>query len=257
MRNSNCCRIADVDASSFWSRIAGVLILSSACFASARQPAAPISFHFDATIGTVYDAIPFDSGLNFALGDTISGEFSFDPVPGDGSMLFDSHQPHEFSFNINGAIFTSPNFEIEAVNNAPISDFDLASIVDILRVGAGGLLADVPTNYPNLDPQFSNFRMTLYGPFNSSTQASVPPEAADWNSFNLWRSIEVSFGDGKGHSVGFQAFVAPFSEIPEPTAEAIAWLAIGSLFGVSSGLQRRICRRRQKCCFKGIVGNTA
>ena len=159
-------------------------------------------------------------------------------------MLFDSLQPHEFAFNINGAVFAAPNYQIEAVNNSSISDFPLASRIDSLTVGAGGLQAANPADFPNLDPSRSGFRMTLYAPDSVLAQASVPSGVGIWNSFFLWRSIEVSFGDGVGH-VGFQAFVGPFVEVPEPTNFAMTWFAIFALLRPSRVIscKKSDCRR--------------
>lgn len=191
---------------------------------------APITFRFEAEIGRVFPGIPFDSGIEFAEGDGISGRFTFEPANGDGSMLFEAQQPHEFTLNINGIAFSAPSFEIEAVNNTTIDDFPPPSDVDWLVLGAGGLSPRAPANLPNIDPATSGFRMTLYGPAVVLGQAGIPGGVETWNQFDLWRQIKVSFENGEGGAVGFQATVSSFSIVPEPPSHLLIVLAFAVVF---------------------------
>jgi hypothetical protein len=194
--------------------------------------AAPVTLAFEATINTVIPGIPFDSGLDYRVGDVVKGRFTFDPQIGTDNMYLLAPQPHELVLDIHGAVFATPGFQIESVNDSSISDFDLASVVDILNVGAGGLSPANSATFPNLDPHQSSFRLTLYGPQTiygpaiALQIASLPANVADWNTFTIWRQLSVAFGDGKGGAIGFQATVGPFTAVPEPASGELASLLV-------------------------------
>ncbi len=189
--------------------------------------AAPATLRFDATIGTIFPGIPFDSGIDFALGDIVSGHFTFEPAEGDGGVLmFATMQPYEFSLDIGGAKFSTHGFEIQSLNDTVITDFAPASSVDSLQVGAGGLSAADPTMFPNIDPTTSGLTLLLFGPTSSVSIPRYPEDPAVWNNFNLFRALTVAFGDGMGGVVGFQATVGQFATVPEPSAISISTLLV-------------------------------
>ncbi len=208
-----------------WRLVLCLVAVGGCLVTSKATQAAPITLRFNATIGNIYNAIPFDAGFDFALGDVIVGQFTFEPQPGDGNMVFESLQPYQFEFNINGSKFASPDYETESVNNSLIMDFSLASRIDSIRLGADNLQAMNPAEFPNIDPSHSYFQITLYAPDDAFAQASVPTDVTTWNKFNLWRSIEMSFGNGSGHT-GFQAFIGAFTEVPEPSTITMTLIAL-------------------------------
>lgn len=197
------------------------------CTSGSLVQAAPITFTFEATINSVYVGIPFNLGIDYQVGDVVAGKFAFDPLEGDGSTAVRVLQPHDFLLNVNGAVFATPSFEIESVNDALlIAEYSPASVVDILAAGGAGLSAANPADFPNLSLTQSSFLMRLDGPESALPIASVPANASDWNSFNLSRQMIVSFRDGNGGAIGFQATVGDFVVLPEPSS------LLGSLLGI-------------------------
>jgi hypothetical protein len=180
--------------------------------------AEPITFRFEAEINTMFPGIPFNSGIDYAPDDVISGQFTFEPTPGNGSMLFEVTQPHLFTLNINGVELSVPTYDIHAVNNSPISDFPPASVIDSMLIGAGNLAPEQADLYPNIDPGTSSFRITLFSPADVLSQAGVPEAVVTWNEFDLTRQINVTFRNGMGGAIGFQATIGAFSVVPEPAS---------------------------------------
>ncbi len=213
-----------------------LLLVSPFIALSSTAPAAPIEFAFEATIDTVVMGIPFDLGLDYQVGDKITGKFMFDPIAGDGEMYLESQQPYKFSLDVNGHQFKVESFEIQSVNDSPTSDFLPVHVSDFLVLGSGGLTPINASAFPNLDPTRSNVRMELYGPDDVLSTASVPPSLLVWNSFDLRRPLIVTFRDGLGGATGFQAMVEQFRAVPEPTGYQIAWILSLSTLAI----QRRV-----------------
>jgi hypothetical protein len=206
---------------------------------------APITFRFDAMVTTVSPGNPFDAGVQFALGDTISGEFTFDPAEGDGSKSFSAIQPYDFILHINGVSLATPSFEIEAINDVLIiSDFPPSGVVDQLILGANGLSWAENTPILSFSPAHSGFAMSLDGAASILNQGSHPPGHI-WNSFDLRRRLNVFLRDGLGGAVGFQATVGSFTVIPEPSAVAICFL-IGMVVSIHFRPKRNIHGQRGK-----------
>ncbi len=194
--------------------------------------AAPVTFGFEAEIDRL-SGIPFDSGINFSVGDIISGQFTFDPSAGDGTTHFVGIQPHSFGLNINGVAVSVPTFSIEVFNDTPILDFPPTSQVDSIKLGAGDLAPLQPELFPNIDATVSNFRMEFLAPTFSLDQASIPGSAAVWNEFVLRRQLSVRFRSGSGDVVGFHATVRPFFAIPEPTPGQLVFTAFVLFFAAN------------------------
>lgn len=201
----------------------------SLVFVAARSSAAPITLQFEATVTTVATGFPFESGIHFAEGDVISGVFAFEPNGGTGGMNLNTIQPYTFSLQINGKILAVPNFEIRSSNDTPIEDVPSASTIDSLVLGASGLSPQSPGI--NISPNFSGFRITLFGAANTFDSAKIPDDLSVWNSFDVWRDISVSVRDGSGGAIGFQATIGNFQVVPEPSAIVILTFSILKLFG--------------------------
>jgi hypothetical protein len=194
-----------------------------------------MTLHFDATIGTVAPGIPFDSGVQFALGDTISGEFTFEAAEGDGSQSFSATQLYTFSLDINGVRLAAPSFEIEGIDDVlVISDFPPSGVLDQLILGANGLSPTENMQNSSIDPTNSGFAVRLYGPASILSQGAHPL-ANVWNDFDLLRQINVFFRNGLGGAVAFQATVGDFSLVPEPSFCGLLPLIAATL----------LCRYRQ------------
>lgn len=200
-------------------RKAGQLaLLLSIVFGMIRSSgeAAPITLAFEARIDEVISGIPFDLGLDYHVGDVVSGKFTFHPLAGDGGMYLEAPQLHELSLNINGNVFWTPQFGILSVNNGLMFEPPPAIVVDRLHVGSGKLAAAFPAAFPNLDPTQSGLKMELWGTLDVLPSASIPANVADWNALILQRRLTVFFANGTGDLVGFFATVGPFTTIPEP-----------------------------------------
>lgn len=192
-----------------------ISIVAGFCVSNAVVEAQPVTYKFDAAITSVASGVPFDSGITFAVGDMISGRFTFEPNTGVGGMNLDTVQPYAFVLEVDGTNLFSPTFEIRAVNNGSLDDVPGVSEIDSLVVGAGGLSSMNPA--VGINPATSGFRMTLFGPATAFGGASIPGDIDVWNSFDIWRDISVTFRNANGGAVGFQATVGSFQLVPEPT----------------------------------------
>lgn len=190
--------------------------------------AVPVALHFDAIIHTVPNGIPFASGLDFGVGEPVSGDFIFDPTPGIGGMNLDSTQPHLFRLRIGGKALSVSSFEILSVNNAALEDVPGISTIDSLVLGASGL---TPLDLGiDIDSQSSGFRLTLFGPASTYGSAQIPSDLSVWNSFNIWKDLNVSLRNGNGGAIGLQATIHSFQRVPEPTIFGVAINAFAILF---------------------------
>ena len=206
---------------------------------AAGAGATPVTLAFEAEISSASLGIPFDSGIDFSVGDKISGQFTFNPLEdcaefeGPGQPLGGlcaTTQPFSFSVEIDGATFRTSNYELEVRDNIPIQDFPSASVIDTIKSYGGGLSPIDSSRVPNIDPTLSGFSVFLWGRSNSLTAATVPESAEAWNRFNLRRAIDVSLHDGLGHAVGFHATINRFSVVPEPTTLClVALVSLGML----------------------------
>jgi hypothetical protein len=203
-----------------------------ACLALPDLQAAPVTFQFDAEINTVFLNSPFDSGVDFAVGDNVLGRFSFEPDEGDGGRTYSATQPFTFSLGINGTVVSTASFLIRTFDDSPVADSPLASVVDIVEVGGEVFPATNGAGSGNFDSAHSGFGMELWsaqslpGYPDSLETASIPGTSEVWNRFTLRRELRVILGDGNGGSIGFRATVGPLTTIPEPQSICLASLAI-------------------------------
>jgi hypothetical protein len=216
--------------------ILAVMLIDHLCGCSAFLHAEPVTFRFDAMITTVSPGIPFDAGVQFALGDTISGEFTFDPAEVDGGKSFSAIQPYEFILHINGVSLATPRFEIEAINNlfiisdCPAGVDCLSGFVDELIVGGAGLAGVENEPALGFEPSQSGFCMLLAGTAIVLGLASHPPTADVWNDFDLRRQIAVFFEDGSGGTMAFGAAIGKFKTIPEPPSTGLGTIVAALMF---------------------------
>lgn len=188
--------------------------------------ATPVTFAFEAEITTVFLGIPFESGIDFSVGDTISGRFTFDPLEecavfdGPGQPLgglCETTQPFSFSVEIDGATFRTSDYELKVRDHVAVIDSPFAGGADIID-SSGELSPLDPLAFPNIDSNTSSFNMSLWKYSDSLAVASVPASVEIWNRYGSTRTIDILLRDGLGHVVGFQAAIGRFSVIPEPSS---------------------------------------
>ena len=191
--------------------------------------AAPVTFEFEAEVSTIYDTIPFDSGLDVQNGDTVTGRFTFEPHMTEDQSFFEVIQPYAASLWVESAQFATPNsiadLTLRARNNSAIADFPPATSIDIIELGST-LGPSYPGALPNVALDQSFFRMSLWGDDSVFQSANLPAEPSIWNSLQLLRSIDVGIRGKTGGSLSFQARVASFSVVPEPDTAALLLLLV-------------------------------
>lgn len=178
----------------------------------------PVSLRFNAHIDRTPIGIPFDSGIDFAVGDVVKGQFTFNPAEGDGSNPLETIEPYEFSLDINGTIVKLPEYRLRSWNDSGITHFPLARQVDDLQLAGGGLVDQDGMPFPNIMPAISGYTLSLLGPDTIFSQARVPASVDEWNALAFERQIILSLRDGLGGTKGFQATVGEFSLVCEPSA---------------------------------------
>ncbi len=196
--------------------------------------AAPMTFAFEAEISSVSLGIPFDSGIDFSVGDTISGQFTFEPFEEDCAVTSGPIQPlgctrlqsNTFLVDVNGTEIESSSYEINVLNNGGVTGFP--QLTDLLQPRGGGLMSQSAAGSINIDSASSGFSMSLVGPTDSIEFASIPGSPLAWNQFNLERSLNITLRDGHGGAIGFQADVSQFFVIPEPSCLCLAILALAT-----------------------------
>lgn len=193
-----------------------LLICASVSLRVGEAQAGQVTFAFNATVHSVANGIPFDSGLAYSEGDLVFGSFTFDSNEGSGGMNLDTSQPYSFCLVINGKALSVPSFDISSINNAAIEDVPGISTIDSLVLGAAGLTP--LSSGINVDSGSSGFRITLFGLASTYVSAQIPSESSVWNSFSIWKDLNVSLRDGNGGAIGFQASINEFQRVPEPTS---------------------------------------
>ena len=109
-------------------------------------------------------------------------------------MIFNVIQPYATLLTINGVNLITPNLEIESVDDAVITDFPTASVIDSLRFGPRvGCLRQIQQAVQTSILDRSGFTMFLYGQATSLPIASLPANVAAWNTFDLRRELIGKF----------------------------------------------------------------
>jgi len=210
---------------------------------SSTLEAAPVTFAFDAEISSVSLGIPFDSGIDFSVGDTISGQFTFQPFEENCAIADGPFQPFgctkpqlfSFSMEIDGINLSVNSYEIDTLNNTGVFDGAGPVVQDFLEPRGRGLSPAEASRPISIDPASSGFGMMLRGGASSINFASIPGSPDVWNQFNLERSLNIFVLDGNGGVIRIRAVVGQFSIVPEPTSLALAMTFIS----ISTMLARR------------------
>jgi hypothetical protein len=217
----------------------GAAVITWAAAAIPNAYAAPLTLRFHATITTVAPGIPFESGINFAVGDTVSGQFAFEPAEDNSTNPFSSIQFEKFSLSVNGAQIVAPSYQMRSWNDNGITDFPPATVVDDLSLEGAELVSASGTPFPNINPSLSAFRMSLLGHSHLITRGIYPDSVATWNAFDLERQLTLVLRDGNGGAVSFQATIGDFILVPEPRASAYVLVLVCTALSlwVSSALR--------------------
>jgi hypothetical protein len=195
--------------------------------------ATPLTLLFDAEVRHISPGIPFDSGLNVQVGDTVSGMLQFHPKATGGSFL-EVVEPFLAQIFVDGKTLTTPtsiaDLTLRSRDNVGIVDYPPALVIDTIVVGSTLGPAN-PEALPNVAPDQSSFRINLWGDPSILETPSLPADATVWNTFQFERSIGITVRDGLGGVVGFTATVGNIILVPEPSA---LQLAVGSIMAAVS-----------------------
>jgi len=226
--------------------------------------AAPVTFAFEATVDSISPGASFDSAIDIAEGDVITGQFTFEPNAGDGSASLVVDQPYSFTVNINGIELSTAAYRA-TVSNDTGADLDCADflcpgfvVIDSLTLGGSNLMEVGDDTLPNLDTDSSGFQMQLeewFGhPFWGGTDildtASIPAGLDSWNQFSR-RPLRVWLGDGQGGTFSLNATVGQFAVVPEPSSGSLICLCI-LVTGIAARTGRRFQKQRQSFFSKGL-----
>ncbi len=210
-----------------------VFAIGATLFFLASPPidAAPITFRFDAQITSTPAGAPFDLPLTYAVGDVISGRFTFDP--GLGAPIADgvvgSVQPYEFVFNINGAHVASSPYSMDVHDDGAFDDSDWGT-VDFLILRSQFEPDTQPPliSLPGGEPFRVRVLLTLVGGPTVLAAPAIPNELTLWNSLLLYRSLNLNFDNAGSGAMGLDATIDSFTLVPEPASImlggcAVAW----------------------------------
>jgi hypothetical protein len=210
--------------------------------------AAPVTLRFEAEIDRVSGS-DFDSGIEFVVGDVVSGQFTYDPNPGDGETPLTVPQPYHFSIAINGVELASPSYEITADDDDLVTDFEVGSIFDQLELVGAGLSAFDVTADIDIDPLQSTFGLDLWGASDFADileTAQIPSNVEIWNQFDTWRHFRVTLRNGEGGVSGFSATVGDFSQVPEPASVCLSLSAAIGVFMLRCRMHKTTLNKKQE-----------
>ncbi len=209
-----------------------------------KLQAAPVTFAFEASVGSISPGASFDSDIILAVGDVITGQFTFEPNAGDGNSSFEVNQPYAFSLEINGVELSTAAYRATSRDDAVILvdciDLSCPSVLDILELDGNGLSASNGTVLPNLASESSGFRLSLVASADPNIldgnfdpiplivvldAATIPADVGIWNQF-LGRSLQVWLGDSQGGTFSLNATVGQFTVVPEPSSVSLVSFGI-------------------------------
>jgi len=223
---------------------------------SSTLEAAPVTFAFEAEVRSLSTGIPFDTGIDVAVGDTIAGSFTFTPDPGDGSDSLDATQSDDAAtFVVDGKTFATTTvgegIRFMVFNNATVLDGPVTTL-DTIRFGGvfdqlpagttmgiarGGWTIDIGA-FPALEVNSDGFLVDADFPLPS---AMLPSDIAAWN-FMASRpgdifgpQLSISLRSNDGGAVGINARLGEFILVPEPSAIGLVFPIAGYLLNLLRG----------------------
>jgi hypothetical protein len=213
-----------------------VVLVGIVSLGSRTTQAGPVTFRFNALIDNV-GGIPFNLGLDFAVGDEITGSFTFDPQEGDGDITAVYPQNHQLLLEINGRMLATSNFEVFVGNNVEVIDYPFANQVDMLSVQCGNSPEGCAPGIQSLaggDPFRLGIGLSLRADTAALEMLTLPSELSIWNDFGFERQLSVAFANVDGGGVVFQATVGQFLAVPEQSSLTIASLLAHDCFYAST-----------------------
>ncbi len=205
----------------FWAALSVAFLLS----AQTTLQAAPMTFGFEAEVGLLP---PFnaDVGLPFTLeeGSVINGLITIDPDRSDPPFGNSSKslQPFAIELMFNGFSFGTDEFEATAINDSVILDGPNAGGADFIVIrcssGSSVVCSPAPLEFPGSPPLFFSLDMQLSGSTSLLQEPQLPNGIDVWNGFAIERSVRFSFATTSGNGAVFDATVASFAVVPEPSS---------------------------------------
>jgi hypothetical protein len=223
-----------------------IILLSSFCclWATAASYAGPVTFRFEATVHSVERNLSFDSGIDVAIGDVITGQFTFNPAIKDPADLWHAVvQPYQAVLNIDGHQFQTPNSKrdltLTSLNQASVIDFtpEFEGLVDGLWV-QGSLAPLDSSTFPNISFGRNSFSLEVYGDTSVLDSFRFPQDSTTWNAFTFFRGIVVSISPDFGNGETFYATIGSFVTVPEPPPYGMG-LTAPIIWIVARGKKRR------------------
>jgi len=194
--------------------------------------AVPVTLQFQAIVGPPRAGFEDDIGLpfSFAEGDTISGQFTFEPldVPPEVTQT-DVVQEFSVNFTIDGFSFGATRYLLSVDDNLSSSD---APTTDAITLGLGFCNSSdcVPQNVNGPGTPELSLLVSFFGSENTLEGADIPSDLAVWESFdfNNASSALLGFRDQTGQQFdGLIAHIIAIQAVPEPVSSS--FLVVGGI----------------------------
>jgi hypothetical protein len=202
-----------------------VSLCLAALSADTLLKAAPITLAFDVQVSRIFRSpfSDFDIPFPVALGDTIHGQFTFEPSP----LGHLGTQDTGLRLDVGGVVLESPTYEIKTAlhqssTSLPLEFFDFTSVAcSLLSIGPQ---CD-PGTVPGTDVSW-RMLMTLGVKSPLLDVNTLTADVGIWNAFT-GRGLTLHFtpleGDG---AVEVGGIVGPFIVVPEPSSQLGVGIAI-------------------------------
>jgi hypothetical protein len=202
--------------------IPGCIVTLAALLTAARgvSNVSAATFRFDAQITSTSPGVPFDLPLTYQVGDIFHGQVTFEPSPGIafGDRDVQAVQVGEFVFNFNDVFVNSSPYNFRVHDNTGFEDTDLGTVDVMMLHSLYAPDAQPPfMHLPDGEPFRVGVLMLLVGQEHSLPTLDIPGAIDVWNTFNVQRSLNISFDNEGPGSMGLQAKVLAFNQVPEPT----------------------------------------
>jgi hypothetical protein len=245
MRLNRCIAALSMRFCNCSSNLRAFLLLGTICIAGNAVVAAPITFRFEAEIGTPSTGnptnVPFDLPFELNEGDTILGTLTIEPFDAPPTVYSTlTFQTLNVSWVIDEFQFASSNFRVAVQDDLIVSD-GIGGPYDELVIDCSPIAGTQATCSPNtLGPSSDvlwGFALGLAGPASTNSGADIPYNVQTWNAFDLGRGLSMSFRESDGPGFVFvNATVGAFAIVPEPSCAAFA---VGGVLWYALGLRRR------------------
>jgi hypothetical protein len=215
------------------------LAIASAFLANSASHATPITFAFDAHVTNVAIFPPFNLPFPVAVGDTIHGQFSFEPYPAGNFGV----QQMPLRLDIAKTILESSAIEMSQLLNQPPPYFngsapnlDYGMLTDLIGVQCP-LTGCSPNSVPGSAATRWDATLTFDGPSPIlSNHLNLTGDVDVWNALPL-RGLVVNLSSEQG-GARIDALAGPLTSTPEPSSATLAVLAASVLQLLNVGRSR-------------------